>query len=564
MTEDLVALEEFGLALAMAGQGRSAEAAHHYRHALELDPTFTEARYNLANLYLTAGLLDEAEPLYRGIHASEPLFARAECNLGMLLLRRERFAEAVDGLTRALAAEPDLLPARHGLAMALLRLGRTAEAVEQYRLVTLAAPDTLDAREELGLGLRDLDRCEEAAAELRLVAEHRPDDPGTLTNLGNVLVQIGRFEEADRCLRRVCALEPDDARHRSNLGVLRQAEGRLHEAVSEYGHALSLAPDDPDIRFNLATALLGLGEYQRGFAEFESRLQAADSVLNRIDTDAPPWDGRVVEDMSLLLYPEQGFGDAIQFVRYAPVMAALGVRVTLACRPGLMPLFSTLSGVERLVSIDQPLPRCDAHAPLMSLPHLLGTTLDTIPAEVPYLTPDPGLVRRWSSRIDDGRPGLKVGIVWQGTRTANPLARTRSIPLETLARLGRRGVTLYSLQVDQGRDQLDDLVPTPSLVDIGGDIARDGGLFMNTAAVMAGLDLIITIDTAAAHLAGALGRPVWVLLAHAADWRWLVGRDDSPWYPTARLFRQPRHGDWDAVISRMAGELSRFAGGVRK
>lgn len=550
MSENLAALEEFGLGVVMAGQGRAAEAAQHYRRALAMKPGFAEASHALADLFRQAGMLDEAEPLYRAVAATDPGFATAQCGLGVLLFRQDRFSEAVDAFTRALAADPALAAATFGLASALVRVGRAIEAMAHFRLLIAATPDDLDAREGLALALRRLGRFDEEAAEWATVAGCRSDDAGALGDLAQALARLGRFAEAETHLRRALELEPDSADHRMGLGRLFQAAGRLRDAASRYAEATALAPDEAEPRYRLATALLGLGDYANGWDAFEARLDLDDGVADGVETDAPPWDGTIAQGMRLLVYPERSIAGAIQFARFASEVAMLGVRITLASPPRLIPLFSGLRGIDRLVSMERPLPACDAHAPLMSLPGLLGTTLGTIPAG-PCLTADPGLVRLWRERLR-GNDDFKVGLVWRGEEGRS------TIPLDALAGLRGRKVTLYSLQGLGGH------APVPWLVDLGPDLDRDGGLFMETAALMQNLDLVVAVDAAAADLAGALGRPVWLLLEHAAHWRWIETPRGSPWYPTARLFRQPSFGDWDSAVAMVAAELRLIQSGKRR
>jgi hypothetical protein len=298
--------------------------------------------------------------------------------------------------------------------------------------------------------------------------------------------------------------------------------------------------------------LLSQERFPEGWAEYEWRWQVQSQP--RPAFDRPAWDGAPLPGGTLLLYAEQGVGDTLQFVRYAALAKQRADAVILGCPPALIPLLSRCPGIDRLVATDAPLPPFDAQAPLASLPGLLGTTAETIPAPVPYLTADPERVRRWQEELA-GLEGFKIGIAWQGNPGMGAYDRRRSFPLAALAPLARLpGVRLVVLQKGHGREQLPAAAGWP-LADLGERLDESGGAFADTAAVMHGLDLVVTCDSAPAHLAGALGKACWVALPFAADWRWLLDREDSPWYPTLRLFRQPRPGDWSDMFGRMAFAL---------
>jgi hypothetical protein len=298
--------------------------------------------------------------------------------------------------------------------------------------------------------------------------------------------------------------------------------------------------------------LLSRGRFQEGWAEYEWRWQVQGQPPPTFDR--PAWDGAPLGGGTLLLYAEQGVGDTLQFMRYAALARQRAGAVILGCPPALIPLLSRCAGVDQLVATDVPLPPFDAHAPLAGLPRLLGTTAETIPAPVPYLTADPERVRRWRDELAPLR-GFRIGVAWQGNARMVPYDRRRSFPLAALEPLARLpGVHLVVLQKGPGRDQLAAAAGWP-LADPGGRLDESGGAFADTAAVVQNLDLVVTCDSAPAHLAGALGAACWVALPFAADWRWQHGREDSPWYPTLRLFRQSRAGDWSDVFRRIVDAL---------
>jgi len=342
-----------------------------------------------------------------------------------------------------------------------------------------------------------------------------------------------------------------------NRGNALQALKRHAEALQSYAQALALEPDDAQAHWNEALTRLALGDYRRGWAKYEWRWRNPALGMDARLSDRPQWSGTAdLAGKTVLVHAEQGFGDALQFIRYAPRVAALGARVLVACAPQLRALFEGVEGVaQALVPDAGAIPDFDFHIPLMSLPLAFGTTLDTIPDGTAYLPADTTAVRAWQSRMAPHQ-GRRIGLAWSG----NPKfgrARIKACPVGLMARLAAvAGCVFVSLQTGEAAAETAALRHSGSTVL---DYTAELGDFKATAALVAALDLVISVDTAVAHLAGALGKPVWILLPYAADWRWLVDREDSPWYPSARLLRQPRRGDWDAVIARATAELSNWA-----
>jgi len=334
--------------------------------------------------------------------------------------------------------------------------------------------------------------------------------------------------------------------------------GRPADCLEHFEAAISRQPDHAEAHKSRAMTWLHLGDFERGWAEYEWRWKCKGFTPRLLDQ--PAWDGTSLQDRRILLFTEQGIGDTFQFVRYASLLADQGALVSVECPANLVPILSTCPGVARVIGQGSPLPDFDCHAALMSLPRLLGTTLATVPAHVPYLAAEANLVERWRRELQHSS-AFKVGVVWQGNPKNGSDCR-RSFPLECLTSLaGVPGVELYSLQKGRGLEQLVRVLGDFSIVDLSGRLDLGVGAFTVTAAAMCNLDLIICCDTASAHLAGAMGRPVWLALSYAADWRWLLQREDSPWYPTMRLFRQPQLSDWGAVFQDMAGTLPQLVSG---
>ncbi len=426
--------------------------------------------------------------------------------------------------------------------------GRPSDAITAYESSLALAPAYLEARNNLGAALCAVGRVDEAAAALEGVLGLRPDYPDGLNNLGNVRQRQGRPGEATACYQRAIELRPGfvDAIH--NLGNAERSLGRLADAVATYERALALAPDDPRIRLARALAWLQMGDFTRGWPEYEWRLKCPEHAIPALP--GLLWDGSLLEGRTILLYADSGLGDGIQFLRYAKQAAGRGGRVILACRQPLVRLAASAPGLDTVVGEGENLPALDVHAPLMSMPRILGETQIPERACVPYLHPDREAVLRHRARLL-ALPGLRVGVVWQGN-PAFVRDTQRSFRLEQLEPIARiPNISLVSLQKGAGSEQASPLRDRIKLLELGPEFAD----LADTAAAMQSLDLVIAPDTAIVHLAGATGVRTWVALAHAADWRWQSDREDSPWYPTLRLFRQTGPGDWAGVFERMAATL---------
>ena len=357
------------------------------------------------------------------------------------------------------------------------------------------------------------------------------------------------YPTAEDCFRRTLILAPDSLETMVNLGYALDMQGHSEEALSYYESVLAISPQNTKAHYNRAMHLLRSGDLLNGFTDYEFRFAAIKNTDSRVYAQ-PRWDGSLLNGRSILVYCEQGLGDAIQFSRYILGVAKLGGRVLLEAQQPLVSLLSTLSGVEIVIAKSGVPPVTDCHIPLLSLPYIFKTTLDTVPAPIPYLTPDPSKVKEWS-QILAGDTQFKVGLVWRGS-TTNPMDRDRSCCLDELVPLlAIPGISYYSLQVGSGADEITSLPQSVGLIDLTERLDD----FSDTAALMANLDLIISVDTAVVHLAGAMGKAVWVVLAHRADWRWMREGRTSPWYPTMLLFRQLRVGDWGPVIDAVGREL---------
>ncbi len=514
-----------------------------------------------------SGRLDAARSTYESVLRHEPNQPDALHLLGIIHHQQGGHEKAADLIRRAMSADRANAAYANSLGSVLLALGRTDQARAAFRQALDRQPGYAEAYTNLGnVDMRE-DRVDAAIAAYRRALQHRPDYPEAHNNLGAALARAGDSATAEASYRAALALRPGYASAWANLGQCLTDQGRFEEALDSLDRAVALQIDHPDAHANRGICLLTLGRFREGWREYEWRWRTASFSSPRRDLGKPAWDGSDLAGRTLFLQAEQGIGSAIQFARYAPLAAATGGQVILECRDPLKRLFETLkqpstvrdqAAVTIVTREDPSLPPIDVQATLMSLPGLMGTDAGTIPADVPYLVADGAEMAEWQHRLHkvigtDLARRRRVGIVWSGNpEHAND--RNRSMPASALAPLAANpAVHLYSLQVGPRAGDVRDL-PADAVTDLSADL----GDFAATAAVIMALDLVISVDTAVAHLAGALARPVWLLVPAVPEWRWQRDREDSPWYPTMRLFRQRTLGDWPELISRVAAALERL------
>ena len=535
------------------------EALESYQRALAIRPDYAEAHNNRGNTLQELKRFDEALESYEQALAIRPDYAEALNNRAVTFQELKRFDEALESFERALAIRPDYAEAHNNRGNTLQELKRFDEALESYQRALEIRPNYAEAHNNRGNTLQELKRFDEALESFERALAIRPDYAEALNNRGNTLQKLGRFDEALEGYERAVAIRADYAEAFNNRGNALQELVRFDEALESYERALAIRPDYAACHVNRAFLLLQTGRFAEGWQGYEWRRKIDDGTARPLS--GPEWTGGDTNARRLLFYFEQGLGDTIQFSRFACSVAARGGEVLLEVQPSLGGLLGSLEGV-KVIRNGATLPEHDAELPLMSLPHVLGATLETIPRDVPYLFAEPARVEAWAKRLPAGQ--FRVGIVWQGKSTAD-VDIGRSIPLRSFAPLCRiPGLTLISLQKYDGAEQLAHLPPGMTVETLGAEFDAGSDAFVDCAAVMMNLDLVISSDTAAAHLAGALGRPVWIVLKHVPDWRWMMDREDTPWYPTARLFRQARRDDWDEVFERIAGELARAAAAKTK
>lgn len=521
---------------------------------LTVEPEYVEAHFNLGNALLSQGKLAEAAGCYRRALALWPEYVEAHFNLGNALLGERKFAEAALSYRQALALQPDWAEAHLNLGNTLELQGKLQDAEASYRQARVFKPEWAEVHFNLGNVFAAQSKLEEAADCYSRAVSLNPEWVEAHIKLGDVLSELGyileaqmRLEEAEASYQCVLSLKPDLFHAHINIGFLVEEQGKFSQALAHYQQALNLDPDNVQVHINRASLLLRMGDWEAGWADYEWRWQANRMHSRVRDSLQPPWDGSSLAGKTILLCTEQGLGDAIQFVRYAPLLKARGARVILECPGPLRTLMTTCIGIDNVVG-EEALPAFDTYALLQSLPYLFGTRLATIPNNIPYIqAPQVCRIPTAIQRQIQAAPALKVGLVWSPKITYPPTRNDlkRHCPLAHFKPLLEvAGVSFYSLYKGE---RIEELAPYRQVVDLGSHFTD----FADTAWSIAGLDLVITVDTSVAHLAGALGKPTWVLLPFVPDWRWLLEREDSPWYPTARLFRQQRLGEWAPVLERV-------------
>lgn len=566
--------------------GRLAEAGSACERVLAQQPRHPDALHLLGLLAHQAGRHGQALALIGEVLQLAPGHATAHANLGNVLLALGRVSEAIASCRRALALQADLAPAHNGLGNALRAAGKLDEAQRCFRRALELQPGFPEAHNNLGLVLHATGRTEEALACLERALALRPAFPEALNNLGLTLEALGRPREALAHLEEAVRVRPAYAEAHNNLATAYKALGLYDAALAEYRRALELQPDFPEAHNNLGLtlealgrsaeaiecfqraqalrpafaaaclneglALLRQGDFAGGWPLYEWRFEALGARRLVREFAQPLWLGEEpIAGRSILLHYEQGLGDTIQMLRFAPLLAAQGAQVSVEVPPTLASVARTLRGGVRVLAEGAPLPETDLQCPLMSLPLACGTTLASIPQQVPYLHAPAPELHAWAERLG-ARRRPRVGLAWSGSAGYTSTMRERDLPLPLLLSVLGSDAEFHSLQRDYRAGDRERVCADGRIAEWSGQFTDLGA----TAGLLAQLDLVVSIDTAVAHLAGAMGKPVWLLLPAHADHRWLLERNDSPWYPTMRLLRQPAFGDWGSVLARVAAALA--------
>ena len=546
-------------AVALQQQGKLRDAEKIFTRVLKAAPDHFDALNLLGTVKAQLGRMGEAYRLLSAAIKINPRIAGAWANLGQVLLALKRHDEAIECFDKARALAPDDVAVLYQHANALLSAGRTEEALAEFRQVLTRTPQHAEARLNCGIALAALGHHQEAVTEFDAALTAMPGHPGVHYNRGLALYALGRYAASLEAHDRALASAPEHAGAWLHRGRSLAALNRADEAVKSYAKARSAGKDHPDIQFSEALALLTLGDYRTGFEKYEARWRRS-GMPSPQSRRGPLWLGDYpLSRKTVLLHAEQGLGDTIQFARYVPLLAATGASIVLEVQSELTALMARLDGGAKIIASGEAPPPFDVHCPLGSLPLALRTEPDSVPASIPYLSADDASLTKWSARIG-ALPRLRIAIAWSGN-PSHYNDRNRSLAFARLRPLfahpaaqGGAGARFISIQYDVRAEDASALAAETRVLHLGGDLQN----FTDTAAVIALSDLVIAADTAVAHLAGAMGRPLWVLIPFAPDWRWTLNGEASPWYPTARLFRQTTLGDWDGVIARVTAELSKY------
>jgi len=541
--------------------GRLEQAETGYRDVLSSDPDNADAIHLLGVIAFQRGDLEDARASVTQAISLDPSVALYHANLGRIAKARGQLSEAISAYRQAISLEPDASDVLSDLAGALVEVGQYQEslitsqqALDLHPNFPQAMINQAEACFQLGRAAQEEGRTDDAETQYRKAISSNPDHVEAHTNLGNILRADGRLNEALECYAQALTIFPGQSQTHSNKGVALQETGRREDAITSYREAIRLDDNNAEARRNLSMALLKGGAFEEGWSEFEWRWKTPHFAAIRRQWKKPQWAGERLSGRTVLVHAEQGFGDCFQMARYIPELKKRGGRVIVEAPDVLAEVLQTVGGIDEMITPGNPsLPNHDFHIPMMSLPGAFDTTFDNVPTPEGYLFAPRDAIERWQSKIPDTgkrKTGSRVGIVWKGN-PIHPRDSARSPGLEAFRPLLDTSTTFYSLQKDGGGEDIRAAGLTGQLVDLEPELQT----FSDTAAAIDQLDLIITPDTAVAHLAGAMGKPVWILLEHIGEWRWFEEREACPWYVSARVFRQESSGDWGNVVGRITAAL---------
>jgi tetratricopeptide (TPR) repeat protein len=541
----------FNMGMILLSLKRPEDALASFDRALLIQPDFLEALFNRGNVLADLKRPEDALASFDRALLIRPDFLEALFIRGNVLVDLNRQQDALMSYDRALAIKADFPEALNNRGNTLVNLKQPEDALVSLDRALVISPDFPEALNNRGTALMDLNRPEDALSSFDRALVISPDFPEAFNNRGTALMDLNRPEDALSSFDRALAINPDFLDALNNRGNVLVALKRTEDALVCFDRALAVRPEDADSHWNEALCRLLIGDFELGWKKYEWRWQTDRLEKSKREFKKPLWLGeQPLEGRTILLHAEQGLGDTLQFCRYATAVSARGAKVLLEVQPAVKSLLTSVSGVSKFFSNGEQLPDFDLHCPLLSLPLAFKTALDTIPSSIAYLHSDSGKVKQWQTTLGD-KTAPRVGLVWTGGISN----KYRSIPLIEFARLVSDKAQFISLQKEinaADRETLDE----QGVRHFGNEL-KD---FSDTAALLHLMDIVISVDTSVAHLAGAMGKPVWILLPFNADCRWLLDRDDSPWYPTAKLFRQPANGDWSSVIAKIEDELTRFLG----
>jgi tetratricopeptide (TPR) repeat protein len=524
-----------------------------------------ESLCNHANSLFAIEQYEEAIAFYKQALALNPTGAHIFFNLGQALHRAKKYPEALYAYKKTVHYEKNHHRAYVAIAKLMIDVQQPTDAIEPLKIALTLDPHNTDAHLLLARVYSNTDNFNKAIDVIMQGLTLNPDDANLTFELANIYTVINRLNEALELYQTLYTQLPNNSSLAYNIAFTLKQIGHVNKALQYYNRTLELNPLHAEAFFGRGVAYLMLGDFEKGWQGYEARYERP-SQKSLLTFDAPRWNGADIQEKTILLHAEQGLGDTFQFIRYAKqVKERVGPEgtVIVAVQKPLVTIIKRCPYIDQVIAINEPIPTFDAHSPLMSLPYVFKTRLDTIPSEHPYLYADEKLIDHWKQQLTHDK-NFKIGICWKGnenyaTATVRAKAAQKSVQLEQLIPLCTvPGTTVYSLQKTTGTAELDTLPASVKIITFDGDFDQSNGRFMDTAAVIKNLDLVITVDTSIGHLASGLGVPTWVMLQNPADWRWMLKRTDSPWYPKTRLFKQPTPGDWESVINEITDELKKI------
>jgi tetratricopeptide (TPR) repeat protein len=529
-----------------------------YQTMLTKNPQDFETLFNLGLEYFRASEHNQAITHLLKARDIEPEHAQLYFNLGLVYMAQDNYTQAASCFEQAVTHKSDYAKAYYFLGSACQKLNQEDAALEHFQKAISFTPDNHEALVAIARIYRNKNQAEQAVNYYQKALALQPNNIHILFDVAYLYTVNGQYEPAVNWYKKLLAIAPDTVDASCNIAHVLRYQGRMHEAIPYYQQVLQKRPDFSHAHYGLAESYLSLGDFERGFKEFEWRWKRNSDARN---FSTKLWNGEPLQGKSILVRGEYGQGDTLQFIRYVKQLKELGATVVVEAQHTLVKLLSLNPYIDKIFPVlddVSQLPVFDYQVPVMSLPHLFKTTLQTIPSQVPYLQASEELTAQWKEKLKDDH-NFKVGICWEGSpyyEQFKAAASKKSVPLNTFIPLTQvPGVSVYALQKMNGLEQLKALPSDVKITDFGEDFDGTNGRFMDTAAVINNLDLVITVDTSVAHLAGALGKPVWVLLPSVADWRWMLNRSDCPWYPTMQVFRQHQQGDWTSVMQTVINEL---------
>ena len=549
MMPDTTVRSDLQSAIALHQSGRLKEAATIYKQVLDTDPANGDALHLLGLVSHQSGQSTTAIALIKRALEVSPDHPDFSHNLANILRESGQFKEAIQVYRRIIELHSGSAEVYNNLGISLYKLNLLEEAVTAYHETLAINPHYAEAYYNLGMLLQKQGKLEEAVTAYHEALAINPHYAEVYNNLGHMLHKQRKLDGAFQLYQKAVSLKPDFLIAHRNLGDVLSQQGKIKQAIQSYDKAIEIQPNNAKAHHHLGMLLLLQGDFQRGWKEYEWRLKCNDFPVEKRSFSQPVWDGSPLNGKTIFLYAEQGFGDTIQFIRYVYELTRYKVDIIVECQSELLSLFRNIGVITQLIVQGDALPDFDVHAPLLSLPRILGTDLESIPSKVPYLSAKPVSVFR-----SDPNSKLKVGIVWAGN-SWHPNDDTRSVDLQQFTILFKvSACQFYSLQVGDRRNDIFNCNYSVPVIDLGANFSD----FFDTASAIIELDLVISVDTSVAHLAGALGKNVWVLLSWIPDWRWLLEKEDTLWYPTMRLFRQTRNGDWESAFQRVQLALKQY------